>query len=223
MNELDQQKASMITAMETAKRQKIEQTSTNADLTDLINTTSATIKDTRKARKAAKDAYSRETETQQAYHERLIEDRTVAVKDTTEHLTAALEEEERWKARIEELSQILLTVEEDRLEALQDRQEYQGLLQELLHSHQEFEEQQRQTELCLELLADAMDYFSQSQEHIQFNVSRMQAVFCQLLKGLKEATVEAIEAEKTFEKQALTDPRELMPYKRASDHVSGTY
>lgn len=172
VSELDQQKAGIITAMETAKRQKIEQTSTNADLTDLINTTSATIKDTRKARKAAKDAYSRETEIQQAYHERLIEDKAIAVKDTTEHLTAALEEEERWKARIEELSQTLLTVEEDRLEALQDREEYQSLLQDLRQSHQEFEEQQRQTELCLELLADAMDYFSQSQEHIQFNVSR---------------------------------------------------
>ena len=209
--------------METAKRKKVEQANTNAELTDLINTTSATIKDTKKSRKAAKDAYAREIETQQTYHERLLEDRGIAVRETTEHLTAVMEEEERWKARIEELCQILLTVEEDRVEALQDREEYEGLLQELMESNQEFEEQQRQTELCLELLADAMDYFSQSQEHIQFNVNHTQAVFCELLKGLKQATVEAIEAEKTFEKQALTDPRELMPYKRASDHVSGTY
>jgi chromosome segregation ATPase len=209
--------------IETAKRKKVELTNTSAELTDLINTTSATIKDTKKSRKAAKDAYAREIETQQTYHERLLEDRAIAIRDTTEHLTAVMEEEERWKARIEELSQILLTVEEDRVEALRDREEYEGLLQELMESNQEFEEQQRQTELCLELLADAMDYFSQSQEHIQFNVNYTQAVFCELLKGLKQATVEAIEAEKTFEKQAMTDPRELMPYKRASDHVSGTY
>ncbi len=209
--------------IETAKRKKVELTNASAELTDLINTTSATIKDTKKSRKAAKDAYAREIETQQTYHERLLEDRAIAVRDTTEHLTAVMEEEERWKARIEELSQILLTVEEDRVEALRDREEYEGLLQELMESNQEFEEQQRQTELCLELLADAMDYFSQSQEHIQFNVNYTQAVFCELLKGLKQATVEAIEAEKTFEKQAMTDPRELMPYKRASDHVSGTY
>lgn len=47
-------------------------------------------------------------------------------------------------------------------------------------------------------------------------------VFCELLKTLRKATFDAIEAEKTFEYKALTDPRQLMPYKRASEHVSGT-
>ena len=47
-------------------------------------------------------------------------------------------------------------------------------------------------------------------------------VFCELLRSLRKATFDSIEAEKMFEYKALTDPRELMPYKRASEHVSGT-
>ena len=37
------------------------------------------------------------------------------------------------------------------------------------------------------------------------------------MKRVKEASFEAIEANATFEKQATTDPRELMPYTRVSD------
>lgn len=173
VSDLTKEKSQLYDDIDAMKRSKNEKTKANAELTDTINTTSAVIKETRKSRKAARDSYSRECETQQMYHQRLLDDHVAAVRDTTEHLTQVMEEEERWCARIEELCQILLTVEAEHTEAARDREEYQSLLPTLMSSNQEFEEQQRQTELCLELLADAMDYFSQSQEHIQFNVNSM--------------------------------------------------
>lgn len=209
--------------IESLNKSKQHQAELSAELTDTINSTSASIKDAKRARKNAKDAQAREVEVQTHYAERLLEEQAAALRETADTLQGAMEEEERWLMRVEELRQLLLRTENGQLQATRARQRYELLVSAVATQAYEFSSQQQHIELCLDLLADAMDYFSQSEEHSEFNVTAMQTLFCEVLTSLKHATEDAILAEKDFAMQAQTDPRELMPYKRASAHISGTY
>ena len=168
--ELNLQKTKMTSEIESLKRGKSELTETNADLTDTINTISAHIKDVRKSRKAARDTFAKEAESQTQFHAHLLDARQTVTHETTEQLCAATESEERWRSRIEELREVLLVVEGDRALADQDLVEFRGLLSEIADGTAAHEEKQGQIEACLVLLGEAMDYFSRSQDHIEFNV-----------------------------------------------------
>jgi hypothetical protein len=88
---------------------------------------------------------------------------------------------------------------------------------EILYEKELSAHQSDQIEQCLGLLSHSIDYFSESEEHTRFNND-----FCNALRSMKKAVQDAIQAEKDFEMQATTDPREIIPYSRASTLIPGT-
>mmetsp|Transcript_923 Transcript_923/g.2158 ORF Transcript_923/g.2158 Transcript_923/m.2158 type:complete len:192 (-) Transcript_923:5353-5928(-) len=123
----------------------------------------------------------------------------------------ATEKHERWLMQVEDYRKELCSVSADRQiaeVAVKANAESLSALKIEKSKHETLDEQ---IEMSMELLSEAMDYFSHSKEHIHFNSS-----FCDVLKQLRKSTFEAIEAEKNFEFQATKDPRELLPYTRKS-------
>lgn len=215
--EMSQNKVQMAADVEATKRAKVELTERYAELTDAINDMSAKIKAVRKAHKGALDAYAKETESQVAHNRQLHEDHLTAFKDTTDQLNSTREAEERWLSRIEELSSSLISVHQGLTVTKQENGVFCGCIEVIMQVGAELEDRREQTELCLELLGEVMEYFAQANQQMEFN-----GVFCGLLNRLKETAFEAIGAQKQAQHAATTDPRELLPYKRASEHVVGT-
>ena len=214
---MSQHKAQMMADMDTTKHAKVELTERYAELTDTINEHSAKIKSVRKSRKAALDAYAKETEIQLANRYQLQEDYVSALKDTTDQLDSTRESEERWLSRIEELSSIFLSVHQGLTVSKEESRQFSTSIEAIIQLEAELEDRKEQTAHCLELLGEVMEYFSQASEQLEFN-----GVFCGLLKRLRETAFEAIEAQKKVQHTATVDPRELLPYKRVSEHVVGT-
>lgn len=127
------------------------------------------------------------------------------------------EREERWKMRIEDLRSQLTSIMDERIQAEQECLKNQGFLEKMESEHDLQNFQNEQIELCLDLLNESMNFFTKSKEHLNFTTE-----FCEVLKSLKNATFEAIEAEKEFKRDALTDPRSIMPYSRQSEFLPGT-
>lgn len=170
LDELTVEKNMMLANIESLKQGKVEQTHRSAELTDSINEVSAKIKQVRKSRKSGRDSYQHECESQQQYHCQLLEDQQSTLRDCTDHISAATEAEERWRSRIEELSQILLIFETDRTSAAKESQLFTALVGEVIETRKKLEEEREDVELCLELLGDTMEYFARSKEHIEMNV-----------------------------------------------------
>lgn len=128
----------------------------------------------------------------------------------------ATENYERWLMQAEDYHNELWRVTLERAHADDVVKANSKALEALKKEKLEQEALDGQIELSMELLSEAMDYFSHSKEHIHFNVILTQSSFCDVLKQLRKSTFEAIEAEKNFEFQATKDPRELLPYSRKS-------
>ena len=215
--EMTQNKAQMIADIDATKRAKAELTERYAELTDTINDQSAKIKTMRKSRKAALDSYAKETESQLTHKRQLEEDHISTLRDTTDQLNSTREAEERWLSRIEELITILISVHQGLTVAKQESRQFSSCIETIVQLGAELEDRKEQTVICLELLGEVMEYFAQASEQLEFN-----GVFCELLKRLRDTAFEAIEAQKQVQHTATTDPRELLPYTRASAHTLGT-
>jgi len=114
--------------------------------------------------------------------------------------------------KIEDLRFGLVNTMSERIRSQAKCEKNQILIKKLKTEEELQRFQKEQIELGLEMLGKTLEFFSESQEHVHFNTA-----FCEALKRLREASFEAIEAEKQFEMQANTDPRELIPYTRVSE------
>ncbi|CAG9328621.1 unnamed protein product [Blepharisma stoltei] len=126
------------------------------------------------------------------------------------------EREERWIMRIQDLRSHLIIIMDERTQAEAECLKNQELLEVMESERSEQNCLNEQIEICIELLNESMEFFTQSNRHLNFT-----AEFCEVLKNLREATFEAIEAEKEFKRDALTDPRTIMPYSRQSEFLPG--
>ena len=91
------------------------------------------------------------------------------------------------------------------------------LLEELKIMKQLKQFQQDKINFSLDMIVKTMNFFAENKEHETFNVKTKQNKFKLVLKRIKEASFEAIQANYSFEEQATKDPRELLPYSRVSD------
>ena len=215
--EVAEQKKQTLSEVEELKKNKAELTEKYAELTDTINNLSAKIKASKKSKKAAIDAYARETEAKLAFKSQLFEDRINTLKDTTDQLDSAHESEERWLSRIEELTNILISTHFTHQVAKQESRDFSAIISEIVELRGRLEDTQTETGVCLELLGEVMEYFALANEEMEFN-----EMLCGLFNRLKETAFEAMDAQKQVMLTATSDPRELLPYKRASEHTVGT-
>ncbi|CAG9327513.1 unnamed protein product [Blepharisma stoltei] len=126
------------------------------------------------------------------------------------------EREERWTMRIEDLRSHLITIMNERIAAEKECNENQVFLAQMENERDQQAVLNEQIDISLDLLGESMKFFTQSDKHLNFT-----AEFCEVLQNLRDATFEAIEAEKEFKKDAQTDPRTIMPYSRQSEFLPG--
>jgi len=120
--------------------------------------------------------------------------------------------EETYRMQIEDYRVSLLENMEERIKAQTKTSNCRKHLQLVENEKKKQTYLQKKTSAALNMLVKVMDYFKYSNEHLKFYEA-----YCKAVKQIKESTQEtALEVDQVRVK-ATQDPRELIPYTRASD------
>lgn len=127
-------------------------------------------------------------------------------------LSECLEVEEKCMMNIEDLYTELHIIEDSRIKAENMNKELQGILEDMGKERAKKKMLKEKIRICTESLCEVTGYLNGNK-----NRKEMIQVFRENLASIKKEIDETIIAEKGFEINAVTDPKSILPYYRASD------
>ncbi|OMJ87322.1 hypothetical protein SteCoe_11009 [Stentor coeruleus] len=139
-----------------------------------------------------------------------------SLKDTSEWYETMLNEnfeiEERCKMNIEDLQTNLHIIESSRIKQEKMCEDLQEILDEIKNERAKKKMLKEKIRICTESLCEVTGYLNDSKIKKELALE-----FSELLSSIKKEISDGIKAEKNFEINAVTDPKSIMPYFRASD------
>ena len=123
-----------------------------------------------------------------------------------------LSEEETWKMYNEDMLTQLYAIRKKTQESKKQSYKLQSLLLEISEEQAKKKMLKNKIKICTDSLCEVAGYINDN--NLKKNFS---AEFFELISNIRNEILAALDAEKEFQNHAITDPKTIMPYHRASD------